>query len=264
MNRPIFILTDFGQRDYYVAAMKSVILSINPYATIVDITHNVSKWNILEGAFILWQTIPYIPREGIILGVVDPGVGTKRRNIIIKTSKHYLVGPDNGLLTLAANCEKIERVYEIDLKKCCFGEISHTFHGRDNYAPTAAYLSIGESPEKLSSQIEIERLEQLDIPKPEEKGGEILIKIIHIDDFGNIITNMSSDIIKKLEAHKIILISKNKKIPLKVVSTFSELEIGELGLSIGSSNLIEIVSNLERTDKILDVKTGDSLSIILG
>ncbi|RLE51072.1 MAG: hypothetical protein DRJ21_00870, partial [Candidatus Methanomethylicota archaeon] len=135
----IAILTDFGLRDPYVAIMKGVILSIAPHVKIIDITHEVEKFNVKQGAFILASVVRYFPRNTIYLCVVDPGVGTKRRPIIVETNRSTFVGPDNGILMLAAHSEGILRVIEIRNPKYMLKGRSSTFHGRDIFAPAAAY-----------------------------------------------------------------------------------------------------------------------------
>ncbi|MEJ2272273.1 MAG: SAM-dependent chlorinase/fluorinase [Candidatus Bathyarchaeota archaeon] len=139
----ISLLSDFGMKDSYVAQMKAIILSINPEVRIIDITHEIEKFNIRNGAFVLASAVNSFPPKSIHVAVVDPGVGTKRRPIIIKTKKSLFVGPDNGLLILAANQESIVKIYSIENSQYTLSNISKTFHGRDIFAPAAAYLSTG-------------------------------------------------------------------------------------------------------------------------
>ena len=261
MRGHIFLLTDFGYRDYYVAAMKAVILSIKPDAVIVDITHDVSPWNISEGGFILWQIIPYLPRNSIIVGVVDPGVGTDRRNIIIETENHFLVGPDNGLLYPAAYRDGLKRVFEINTKAHFYKHsISSTFHGRDIYAPTAAYLSKGVGVEELGRLIDPNTVISQAWPNPEEKRNGLIAYVIHIDRFGNIITNVPSILYDEI-ADKIGSVEYcDKEIVVKKVTAFGEVKREELGILIGSSGMLEIVSNMKSAAKILGgVKPGDRI-----
>src|SRR5450759_7256 len=133
--------------------MKGVILTINPDTVIIDITHDIEKFNIQMGAFTLASAAPYFPKGTVHLAVVDPGVGTKRRAIIIQTKQAYFVGPDNGLLILAAENQKITHTYQLTNQKFMLPETSSTFHGRDVFAPAAAYLEKGIKPEKLGPEI---------------------------------------------------------------------------------------------------------------
>ncbi len=244
MSNLIYLLSDFGLNDYYVAAMKSVILSINPRVKIIDISHNVGKWNILEGAFLLWQIITYTPRESILVGVVDPGVGTERKEIIIETkSNRFLVGPDNGLLYPAAVKDGISNVWIIN--RNYFKKISSTFHGRDVFAPVAAYISKGLFPGNYCKRGNISDINKLDLFEYELSQGKIVGKILHVDVFGNIITNIPCKTFKKLFVVGDTLscnigdLSKS----VRFVNTFYDLDKDELGVICGGSELIEIVAN---------------------
>ena len=136
----ITLTSDFGLKDPYVAEMKGVILTINPNATIIDITHDVEKFNIRMGAFMLASAAPYFPKGTVHLAVVDPGVGTERRAILVQTKQGFFVGPDNGVLMLAAKNQGIEHTYELTNPKFMLPKVSSTFHGRDIFAPAAAYI----------------------------------------------------------------------------------------------------------------------------
>ena len=136
----ISLLSDFGLKDAYVAEMKAIIITINPLVRLIDITHQIEKFSIRRAAYILASVTPYFPEKTIHLAVVDPGVGTKRRPIIVETKRGLYVGPDNGLLMLAAYKEDIINVYLIDNPKYMLSKVSKTFHGRDIFAPAAAYL----------------------------------------------------------------------------------------------------------------------------
>ncbi len=149
----ITLTSDFGLKDPYIAEMKGAILSINPKATIIDITHDIEKFNIRMAAFILASASPYFPEGTIHLAVVDPEVGTKRRAILIQTTKGFFVGPDNGVLILAAQSQGIEHLYELANPKFMLPKISSTFHGRDIFAPAAAYLEKGVKPADFGLEI---------------------------------------------------------------------------------------------------------------
>ena len=139
----ITLTSDFGLKDPYVAEMKGAILTINPKATTIDVTHDVEKFNIREGAFMLASAAPYFPKGTVHLVVVDPGVGTERRAILIETKLGFFVGPDNGVLVLAAKNQGIKHIYQLTNPKFTLPNISGTFHGRDIFAPAAAHLDRG-------------------------------------------------------------------------------------------------------------------------
>ena len=149
----ITLTSDFGLKDPYVAEMKGVILTINPKATLIDITHEVEKFNVRMAAFMLASAAPYFPKGTVHLAVVDPGVGTQRRAIIVQTKKGFFVGPDNGVLILAAQNQGIEHVYELANPKFMLPKVSSTFHGRDIFAPAAAHLDIGVQPSDFGPEI---------------------------------------------------------------------------------------------------------------
>ncbi|MEM3522663.1 MAG: SAM-dependent chlorinase/fluorinase [Candidatus Bathyarchaeia archaeon] len=257
-------MSDFGLKDSYVSEMKAVILSICPNATLVDITHEISKYNIIEGAFILASTAPYFPNNTIHLAVVDPGVGSKRRPIIVKSKKHFYVGPDNGLLILAAKKDGIIKVYHIVNKEYIRKEISSTFHGRDIFAPVSAYLANGVKPEEIG--VEIKDYEIPEFVKPTIKNNSIELKVIHIDSFGNVITNLYKDQIKdiKLEFNtKLLLKVKGKKFKVKFLNTYSNAKKKELLTLIGSHNFLEIAMNQGNASNKLKLKEGDSIKIFI-
>ena len=149
----ISLLTDFGFKDAYVGTMKGIILRICPTATLVDISHDLSKYDILEGAYNLAQASPYFPEGTIHLAVVDPGVGTTRRRLIIKGSRCLYVGPDNGILSLAAKIEGVVKVVEIRNEAYMLQHFSRTFEGRDVFAPAAAHLANGVNIDEFGPKI---------------------------------------------------------------------------------------------------------------
>ncbi len=197
LQRIISLLTDFGLKDPYVGVMKGVIYSINPYAIVVDITHDVPKFNIDVASTILLVSYKYFPKGTIHVCVVDPGVGTSRKAILIKTRNYFFIGPDNGCLYKAVVDDGIVEVYDISNSPYSLKNKSHTFHGRDLFSPVAAYLSIGIPPDKLGTPYEGELI------KPSTVGIEILnscVKgyIVYIDGFGNLMTNIESRYVKEI------------------------------------------------------------------
>ena len=182
------LLTDFGLKDGFVGSMKGVILNINPSAQIVDITHDVPSFDIKEGALILNATYKYFPKKTVFIVVVDPGVGTERKPIAVETENYFFVAPDNGVLSLALENEKIKNIVEITNEDLMLKRDNETFHGRDIFAPVGAYLSKGFPIEKVGRKID--DIVKIDIPKPIEKDGYIIGEIIKFDKFGNAITNI--------------------------------------------------------------------------
>lgn len=187
MRRTVALLTDFGLKDGFVGAVKGVLLSINPDLNIVDISHEITSFDILEAAIVLNTTYKYFPQNTIFMCVVDPGVGTSRKPIAVKTKDYYFVAPDNGLLTLALKNQQIEKI--VHIKNYHLKTDTNTFHGRDIFAPACGYLSKGVSIEDLGEVIQdYQKIPNID---PIEKDHKIIGKILMFDKFGNAITNLS-------------------------------------------------------------------------
>ena len=251
----ITLLTDFGTEDSYVGAMKGVILSINPDATIIDISHQIPPQDIIAGAFVLSQAAPFFPKGTVHIAVVDPGVGGKRKPILIETDKYFFVGPDNGIFDIALQNERIRRKIHLTNKNYFLGYISSTFHGRDIFSPVAAYLSLGIDPALFGKKIKT--LTSLDVKKPFAKDGKITGRIIHIDRFGNLITNIDEGLLKKVFKNRIFEVEVCDNIIKRFVPSYSNAKQGEpIGL-IGSSGLMEIAMREKNASIELGIKRGD-------
>ncbi|MEE8400666.1 MAG: SAM-dependent chlorinase/fluorinase [Candidatus Hydrothermarchaeaceae archaeon] len=244
----VTLITDFGSGEY-VGAMKGVIYSNCPDVKIVDITHDIEKFNVRNAAASVFASCPHFPEGSVHLVVVDPGVGTERRGVIIKTKSHYYVGPDNGVFSLLAD---VQKVYEIRSESK-----SKTFHGRDVFAPIAAKLACSESPSEFGEETSnIKRI----IKKPKIKNGVIEGEVIAVDAFGNIITNIT-DVgrIGYGDAVKLQINDETKKI--KFVESYGFAKKGELVCLIGSSGLLEVAVREGDAGKLLDVKSGETIVI---
>lgn len=258
----ISLLSDFGGKDPYVAEMKAVILSINPQARIIDITHEIEKFDIRMGAYVLASAAPYFPQNTVHVAVVDPGVGTKRRPIIVETSRSLYVGPDNGLLMLAAHKEHIKTVYTIDNPEYMLSDVSKTFHGRDLFAPAAAHLTRGIKPSDFGSSIHDYIIPEFAEPhvKDEELRGEVL----HIDDFGNIVSNITLEELEKMGFHKenslFVRIGK-KSLTMRFCSAYGEVSSGTPLALIGSSNFLEVAVNQGSAAEIFGAKVGEAFHV---
>jgi S-adenosylmethionine hydrolase len=254
----ISLLSDFGYIDPYVAEMKAVIYSISPKSHVIDISHEIRKFDIRMGAFVLASATPFFPKKTIHVAVVDPGVGTKRRSIIIETERSIFVGPDNGLLLLAAKKEQVLNIFNIKNPKYMLSEVSKTFHGRDIFAPTAAHLANGVDPSDFGP-----RLNEYIRPKYAQirtKNGVLLGEVIHIDDFGNIISNISSEDLKQAGIHKgdSLKISLGKKdLILDFCEAYGEVPSKTPLALIGGSNFLEVVVNQGNASKIFKILVED-------
>ncbi len=253
----ITLTSDLGLKDPYVAEMKGVILTINPNATIVDMTHSVEKFDIRMGAFMLASAAPYFPEGTVHLAVVDPGVGTERRAVLIETGLGFFVGPDNGVLMLAAQNQGIKHIYQLNNPKFMLPNVSDTFHGRDIFAPAAAHLSLGVKPSAIGDEI-------TDVVSPEfvsvTKGdGTFVGEVIYVDSFGNIITNIGQ---KEISQTKMLSIKfRNMSLNLPFCKTYAQAKLQQPIALIGSHGFLEIALNKANAAKKFHAKAGDKIEV---
>lgn len=254
-------MTDFGETDAYVAAMKGTILEICPNATLIDISHNITQFNIVQAAFILLQASKYFPEHSIHLVVVDPGVGTDRQRIMVQGERCYYVGPDNGVLSLAIQREGIKKMVQITATQFRRSNISATFEGRDIFAPAAAHLAKGVSIDSFGPAVD--QITQLSIPPPHVSTNSISGEIIHIDGFGNIITNICSsrdqEFLKVGQEYLTTINHMLKK--MKYVKSYGYVSPGELVIIKGSTNHIEVSINQGNAQKLFNAVMGDPVEI---
>jgi hypothetical protein len=259
----ITLLTDFGTKDPYVAEMKAVIVSICPEARIIDISHEIEKFNIRIGAFTLGSVAHYFPEKTIHVAVVDPGVGTKRRPIIVETHRFFYVGPDNGILMLAAQREEVRHVCQISNPSLMLSKVSKTFHGRDIFAPAAAYLAKGKQVSEFGPEIQDYVIPEF--AKPKMRGNELLGEIVYIDEFGNIISNISTEDLKRLGAKEsgfLNLKFKEKVFRLRFCSAYGDVSAKQPLALVGSHGFLEISVNQGNAAKKFKVKIGDFIRLL--
>jgi S-adenosylmethionine hydrolase len=258
MKNPIVtLLTDFGTKDHYVASMKGVILSINPKCKIVDITHQIHPQDILGGAFVLANAFSYFPEGTIHLAVVDPEVGSARHPILLVTDHHFFVGPDNGVFSFVLRKERMKEAYLLTQKRFFLSEISPTFHGRDLFAPVAGHLTLGVSPKAFGKRVD--SLKNLTHTDPKMRGGELVGEVIHIDSFGNLITNIDRETFSKFIQRGSFLIRAGRKTIQTVTRGYWEGKKGEPFALFGSSGYLEIAVKEGSAEKKLKMKRGDQV-----
>ncbi|MHA1323076.1 MAG: SAM hydrolase/SAM-dependent halogenase family protein [Candidatus Helarchaeota archaeon] len=263
----ITLLTDFGTRDPYVGVIKGVILSINPDIIIIDLSHQIEKHNIREGAFFLLSILKYYPKDTIHLVVIDPGVGSRRKAIIIQTKNYLFVGPDNGVLSPAATKDGIQRIIEINNAQFFLSPVSQTFHGRDIFAPIAAHLTKSQNLDQFG--VEIYDWEQYEFPEVQLNEEEILGEVIHIDRFGNIITNISKQFLYSLIGNKIHqtvhfnLTIKNQNMRIPLCYSYNQVAVGEFLTIYGSTDFLEISRNQSSAADALNCKVGEKIKLSL-
>lgn len=263
MRFPIITLTtDFGLKDPYVAEMKAVILNLSPNVEVVDISHQIEKFSVKMGAYVLSSVAPYFPKGTIHVAVVDPGVGTERQPILIQTENGYLIGPDNGVLALTVrNTAGRKRVRRIVNKKLMMSNVSNTFHGRDVFAPAAAHLANGVSPDEFGP--EISQIVTPGFAKIVRRKGMLVGEVIYIDDFGNIITSFGEEEIGFMKSERTIdLKLKNARLRLKFCKTYGEADLKEPMALIGSHNFLEISINQGNAAKVFKIKSGDKITLL--
>ena len=242
----ITLLTDFGLEDPYVGMMKGVILSVNPDARMIDISHHVKAGSITGAAGIIRETYPYFPKGTVHVAVVDPGVGGKRRAIILQTQSHLFVGPDNGIFWPIINLHQNIKFIHITETKYFLPDVSNTFHGRDIFAPVAAHLSMGADPLEMGPVISDPV--KLQIPAPHQKGGILYGQVVNVDHFGNLITNIHRKEIEGFIGNSRPIIRLGDLIIEGMLKTYAEAAPGETLALIGSSDNLEIAVNLGRAD----------------
>jgi len=237
----ITLTTDFGESDPYVAMMKGVILSINPGVSIIDITHQVPAGSIRAGGSIIKETYKYFPAGTVHVGVIDPGVGGKRRPIAVLADGHFFVGPDNGLFWPVIEREEHPEVIHLREKRYWMHEISPTFHGRDIFAPVAAHLSGGVNAFLLGEKIG--NPTTLTHPLPITENNNLTGEVIRVDHFGNIITNITRRHLSPFLTSKGLIIKIGSLVLRKISTTYSDVPEGQPLALIGSSGHLEIAVN---------------------
>jgi S-adenosylmethionine hydrolase len=262
MRRSIItLLTDFGTRDHYVASMKGAILNINPRCTLVDITHHVKSHDIEEGAFILANAYPFFPKGTIHLSVVDPGVGGSRKPILAVTTNYFFVGPDNGLFTLVLKKEKVKQVVSLTNQKYFLSQVSTTFHGRDLFAPVVGHLSLGLRPNSFGK--EVHTWTKLIFQKPRVEGMNLLGEILHIDTFGNLISNIDEKRLLHFLKKNAFIIRIGKKTIQGLKKWYWEGKENEAIALLGSGGFLEISVREGSAQKMLKVKRGDPITVVI-
>lgn len=258
---PIVLTTDFGHEDEYVGVLKGVMLSINPDAVIVDLTNAIPPQDIRRAAVLLKLNHRYFPPGSIHLCIVDPGVGSGRKILLIKASGQFFIGPDNGVFSLILAADQSAEVYELTNRDWFLEEISTTFQGRDLMAPAAARISKGEPIKAAGPAIAPESCSRLDTFSPLLRDGEIVGEVFAIDRFGNIITNVDKDHLDKIfKEDEIIVWIKGHPVVLYRLS-YEDMPDQQPAAIINSSNMVEIcVKNGSAADKLV-VESGEPVRL---
>jgi len=255
------LTTDFGIKDGFVGTMKGVIWSICPAAQIADISHTIAPQNVLEGAFALWRAYPYFPAGSVHVAVIDPGVGTRRRPMAASVGAHYFVGPDNGLFTLMyEDAEKNNwpmEIVHLTNAKYFLPEVSHTFHGRDIFAPVGAALANGVPLAELGPAITDPA--RLTMPKPEKTLTGWRAHVTVVDTFGNLTTDLPASELLGRESVLFRLLGQELR---GLVDSYGHEQPGALVALVDSEDFIEIAAVNGSAAKVLGAQTGDIVEVI--
>jgi len=265
MARPIVTLTtDFGEQDYYVGAMKGVILDVCPETEVIDLCHNVLPYDILDAAFTIAQSYRWFPLRTVHLVVVDPGVGSQRRPILVSGDRHFFIGPDNGVFSFIYPEQEKLTVWHITGDHYFHQPVSNTFHARDVFAAVAGWLAKGVEARQFGD--EIEDYTKLTIPKPQavsDKSWKGMV--LKVDRFGNVITNIAAADCPALFAEPTppFKLSAGGKDITKLVPNYAEGGQGEIFALLGSSGYLEIATNRGGAGKLLSLNRGGEVTLSL-
>jgi S-adenosylmethionine hydrolase len=259
MRPVIALLSDFGARDHYAGTMKGVVIGICPDVTLVDITHEITPHDVLEGALQLAATWRYFPAGTIFLVVVDPGVGSPRRGIAAEAGDYRFVAPDNGVLTAVFREQAPRRVVELTERRYARPTVSRTFEGRDRFAPAAAWLARGIQLAALGRAVS--SYHQLDIPQVAVEDARLAGVIVHVDRFGNLVTNIDRHTFETFARARPVALSVEGHAVAGVVATYADIRAGEVCALFGSSDHLELAVNGGSAAATLGVARGGAVEI---
>ena len=267
MTRPILFLTDYGLDDEFVGVCHAVIMRITPSARVLDLAHGIPRQDVLRGALVLADATPYAPAESVYLGVVDPGVGTDRRPVVVESGDTLLVGPDNGLLSLAWDAlGGAKRAFTIESDEVVPPGVSATFHGRDVFAPAAAHLAAGLDPPTVGPAVDPSSLVRVTVPLPEVEPGRVVCRVVAVDRFGNVQLAAEPDVLEEAGiagAPRLEVRAKGHRSPAREARTFAEVAEWAVGIVVNSSGRLALVRDRDSAAESLDLAPGDEVEIAL-
>jgi len=261
-NPLIALITDFGAGDFFVGSIKGVICRINPSARIIDITHEISPFDVSAASFVLSAVYRYYPAKTIFLLVVDPGVGSDRKVLVVQTETFFFVAPDNGVLSPVFEKEEVKKAAALTNAKYFLSEPSFTFHGRDKMAPAAAWLSRGVEVAEFGE--EVFDFKRLSLTKSRRKNNRIIGQVLYVDKFGNLITNIPNHevlCLKKESQSGEILLHIGKREISAFAASYAFVKRGELLFLEGSVGFVEIAAREASAQRRLRAKPGDKVVI---
>lgn len=259
MRKTITFTTDFGLQDYYVSAMKGVILQETPEARLIDISHEIPPQDIMAGSWVLKNSAMLFPAGTVHLVVVDPGVGTNRNPVALQIGDQFFVGPDNGIFSLLTNEQEFEAVH-LTNQTYWRSDPSSTFHGRDIFAPVAAHLCNGVELNELGDPLDELETYRWAVPIADKDG--VQGWVIHIDKFGNLITNISASLVEEVIGSDEVKLYVGNTILDEIKHTFGSVAEGEPVAYIGSSGMLEVAINKGNAEEMLGVQKGAQISLV--
>ena len=263
MSNPVITLTtDYGTSDHLVGVLKGVILRILPNAAIVDINHHVVPFDVLDGALTIAAAYRYFPARTVHVVIVDPGVGTARRPILVTADQYYFIAPDNGVLSLIYEREPSVLVRHITAEHYFLNPVSNTFHGRDIFAPVAAWLAKSLQTESMGE--EISDYLKFALPRPKAVGSAKKGLVLRVDAFGNLVTNFTAEDLPPAGANGQIKLQVAGKPVEKLAQTFAQGAAGEPVAIVGSSGFLEIAVNKGQAARVLGVNRGAEVTLEVG
>jgi len=261
-SRVIALLTDYGTHDFYAGVLEGSILRVNPAARISTITHEIEPFDIREGSYVLAQAAPAYPAGTVFVAIVDPGVGTARRPIVLRSADGTLfVGPDNGLFSEVLRRFEIVDAYEITSRDLCQPR-SSTFHGRDIFGPVGAHLSRGVEPSMVGPAIDASKLVRLTSAVPTAHGDTLSGEIVHVDRYGNLITNIPRAMTTGLQpGERYHLMTRDSVAPVTVGQTYGDVPVGEFVVLVNAEGAVEIAANTASAAALRGVRAGDPVAL---
>jgi S-adenosylmethionine hydrolase len=263
VTRPIVFLTDYGLVDEFVGVCRGVIERIAPGAHVVDLTHQIERQAVVQGAIVLGRAARYMPESAVFLGVVDPGVGSERRPVAVEAaSGALLVGPDNGLLSMAWTAlGGATQAVEIASDDVMLQPVSRTFHGRDIFAPAAAHLAAGTPLERLGPGLDPSALQTVEASAPMVTPGVVGARVVGVDGFGNVQLNVTPDDLSSAGLHPPLAVGAHD---LPVVATFTDVPQGHSALIVDSQGFVALVVNHGSASRTFGLRPGDAVTIARG
>lgn len=250
----------FWAKRPIVAEMKAIILGICPSARIVDLSHEIERFNVEMGAYVLATASAYFPKGTINVAIVDPTVGTNRKPILIETGRAFFLGPDNGLLTLACPHKTVRHVYEISNRNMTLSTVSATFQGRDVFAPAAAHLALGKTAKEFGEHAE--NIVRPTFADAVVKGDVIKSEVLYVDSFGNVVLNARKNILYKGKTGQLVsLKARRRMVRVRFCKTYGEVDECEPLLLVGSHGFLELSINLGNAAEGFGLKIGDKVSL---